>query len=76
MDSAQSHVGLASSAFGHDPRSFGPAQILRGSGDSERLSGESFPEKRRNVRRNRVFRALQWRIGFKDAFGEQRPKLT
>ena len=43
MDCAQSHVGLASSAFGDDPRSFGPAQILRGAGDSERLSRESFP---------------------------------
>jgi hypothetical protein len=67
MDCAQRHVGLASSAFCHDPRRFGFAQVLRGPGNGKRLGRESFPQQGSNRRRNGVFRALERGIGFDNA---------
>jgi hypothetical protein len=67
MDCAQRHVGFASSTFGHDSRRFGFAQVLRGASDGKRLGWEGVPQKRCNRRRNGVFRALEWGIGFENA---------
>jgi hypothetical protein len=67
MDCAQRHVGFASSAFGHDPRRFGRAQILRGAGDGKRLRWQCLAQESCERWRNGVFGALKWRISFENA---------
>ena len=67
MDRAQRHICLAGPTLGHDPCRLGFAEVLCGAGNGECLSGESLSQKRRNARRNRVFRALKRGISFKDA---------
>ncbi len=51
-------MSFTRAALGDDARSLCRPEILRCTRDGERLRRESFPQKRRNRRRNGIFRAL------------------
>jgi hypothetical protein len=77
VDRAEGHECFARAALRGDTRGFvGVAEVLCIAGDGQSLGRKRLAQERRETGRDRIFRALEGWIGLKDAFGQERAKLT